>query len=138
MRTTNFPTAQPRSNPTKLHPDDSEGTGKSSPDSCVPSPFRLPPEGFCKEVCEKGGGKFIGFFESFQDVRGFWIEPLVLFDSPYSKSTLALAISEFGISEVREKIAASDAKFSKASNKSGYVHVKRNGDIYIVPKECVL
>jgi hypothetical protein len=138
MRTHNFPPAPPRSTSTTLLPrNERGGPRQSAPDLNVPSPFRLPPEEFCREVCEKGGGKFIGFFESFQDVRGFWIEPLVLFDSPFSRSTLALAISEFGISEVRDKIAASDAKF-KASNKSGYVHVKRNGDIYVVPKECVL
>jgi hypothetical protein len=59
-------------------------------------------------IVTEGGGTWVGLQDTFQDGQ----EPLVLFNSPTSKSTLALPLSLLTPSNVRGKIHGSDAYFN--------------------------
>ena len=58
---------------------------------------------------EAGGGAWVGLQDTFIEGR----EPMVLFNSPTSKSTLALPMSLLTPDNVRGKIQGSDADFEK-------------------------
>jgi hypothetical protein len=55
-----------------------------------------------------GGGTWVGLQDTLNED-----EPLVLFNSPTSKSTLALPLSLLSSDNIRGKIAGSDADFEK-------------------------
>ena len=56
-----------------------------------------------------GGGKFVAIMDCAP-----YSEDLVLFDSPTTRSTLALPVSMVDCKAVQAHIAASDAEFAKA------------------------
>jgi hypothetical protein len=58
---------------------------------------------------EAGGGQWVGLQDTFELLS----EPLVLFNSPTSKSTLALPVSLCTADNVRGKIHGSDDDFQK-------------------------
>jgi hypothetical protein len=62
-----------------------------------------------KACVQAGGGVWVGIQESFKDVD----ESLVLFNSPFTKSTLALPVSEVSVEAVMDKIQGSDKSFKK-------------------------
>jgi hypothetical protein len=69
-------------------------------------------------LIELGGGKFAGVMPAFHDKHGKRIEPLVLFISPQSGSTLSLYVSQLSASAVRARIAESDAEFAAFQEKA--------------------
>lgn len=62
-----------------------------------------------QDIVRAGGGEWVGLQDTFLLDR----EPLVLFNSPTSKTTLALPVSLCTVDNVRGKIAGADADFSK-------------------------
>ena len=63
--------------------------------------------GRLQAIVEAGGGQWVGL----QDTFVVGAEPLILFNSPTSKSTLALPVSLCTVANVRGKIHGSDADF---------------------------
>ena len=62
-----------------------------------------------RAIVSGGGGIWVGQQDTFMPDR----EPLVLFNSPTSKTTLALPVSLLTVNNVRGKIQGSDADFRK-------------------------
>lgn len=66
-------------------------------------------DGLLLRTVEAGGGQWVGLQDTFLPDR----EPLVLFNSPTSKTTLALPVSLCTVDNVRGKIMGADADFRK-------------------------
>jgi len=62
-----------------------------------------------KRIVSAGGGQWVGLQDTFLPGR----EPLVLFNSPTSKTTLALPVNLLTEDNVRGKIAGSNDAFMK-------------------------
>ena len=66
-----------------------------------------------RAIVSEGGGIWVGQQDTFMPDR----EPLVLFNSPTSKTTLALPVSLLTVDNVRGKIQGSDADFRQRTVK---------------------
>jgi hypothetical protein len=64
-------------------------------------------------IVAAGGGSYVGVLKEIPDK----MESLVLFDSPRTRTTLAIPISELTAEAVREHLAESDAAFAGAAAK---------------------
>ncbi len=64
-------------------------------------------------IVAAGGGKYVGVWRQIPDK----MEPVVLFISPRTRTTLAISISRLTVEAVREDLARSDAAFAEASAK---------------------
>jgi hypothetical protein len=62
-----------------------------------------------QQIVAQGGGQWVGLQDTFLPDR----EPLVLFNSPTSKTTLALPVGLMTVDNVRGKIQGADAEFRK-------------------------
>ena len=67
---------------------------------------------FCSIVAA-GGGRYVGVLKEIPDK----MESLVLFNSPRTRTTLAIPISHLTVEAVREHLAESDAAFAGADAK---------------------
>jgi len=65
-----------------------------------------------------GGGQWKGIQDGFFNKFGQWVEPLAMFNSPTTGSTLALPVSKVSAREVRKRIADSDAQFEAFREKA--------------------
>lgn len=65
-----------------------------------------------------GGGVWKGLQAGFFNKFGQWVEPLAMFNSPTTGSTLALPISKVSARVVRRHIAKSDAQFQTYAEKA--------------------
>ena len=63
-------------------------------------------------IVAAGGGKYVGILKEIPNM-----EPIVLFNSPRTRTTLGIRISSLTAEAVREHLAESDAAFAKASAK---------------------
>jgi hypothetical protein len=67
-------------------------------------------------IVEAGGGRYVGV----QNELHRELEPLVLFISPRTRTTLGIPISGLTVRAVREQMAESDAAFNEAGfNEAG-------------------
>jgi hypothetical protein len=66
-----------------------------------------------RRIVEAGGGRYVGIMSEIPGKA----EPIVLFISPQTKSTLSLPCSRLTAEAVREQLAESDAAFSHTSSK---------------------
>ncbi|MGD0428524.1 MAG: hypothetical protein ABSC10_17570 [Candidatus Acidiferrales bacterium] len=64
-------------------------------------------------IVAAGGGSYVGVLKEIPDK----MESLVLFNSPRTRTTLAIPISHLTVEAVREHIAESDAAFAGADAK---------------------
>jgi hypothetical protein len=64
-------------------------------------------------IVEAGGGRYVGV----QNELHGELEPLVLFISPRTRTTLGIPISRLTVRAVREQLAESDAAFNEAGSK---------------------
>ena len=64
-------------------------------------------------VVAAGGGRYVGVLK---EIPGK-MEPVILFISPRTRTTLALPISRLTVESVRERLAESDAAFAAAATK---------------------
>ena len=71
-----------------------------------------------KIMTELGGGRFRGIQRGFRNRHGRWVEALALFDSPATKTTLAIPVSQISAHAVRQHIAKSDAQFQTYAEKA--------------------
>jgi hypothetical protein len=67
-----------------------------------------------RETVERGGG----IYRALWDAKMPGIEPIVLFDSPFSRSTLGLPISRMSVEAVARQIQQSNELFKKAKEKA--------------------
>jgi hypothetical protein len=88
--------------------------GASTVPQLANQPVLSAKENLLKIQVELGGGIFRAYWDA--DMRG--IEPMVLFDSPQTKSTLGLPVSKVSASAVREQIRKSDAAFEMYAEKA--------------------
>ncbi len=63
-------------------------------------------------VVDAGGGKFVGVLK---EIPGT-MEPIVLFISPQTRTTLGIPISRLTVEVVREQLAESNAAFAEAGS----------------------
>ena len=64
-------------------------------------------------IVAAGGGRYVGLLRA---IPGR-MEPVVLFASPRTRTTLGLPLSRLTVQAVRRRIAESDAAFAKAARK---------------------
>jgi hypothetical protein len=64
-------------------------------------------------IVERGGGRYIGFLKK---VPGK-MEPIVLYISPQTRTTLGIPISRLTVEAVCEQLAQSNAEFSETGSK---------------------
>jgi hypothetical protein len=64
-------------------------------------------------IVEAGGGSYVGV----QHKLHRELEPLLLFVSPRTRTTLGIPISRLTVRVVREQLAESDAAFNEAGSK---------------------
>jgi len=64
-------------------------------------------------IVAAGGGRYVGVLKEIPDK----MESLVLFNSPRTRTTLAIPISHLTVEAVREHLAESDAAFAGANAK---------------------
>ena len=69
-------------------------------------------------MVELGGAIFKGRLAAFRDKHGKLTEELVLFNSPTTKTTLALPISQISATAVRRRVKESDAEFEAFAEKA--------------------
>lgn len=65
-------------------------------------------------IVEAGGGKYVGILRAIPEK----IESIVLFISPQTRTTLGILISRLTPEAVSEKLAESNAAFSKVRQKA--------------------
>jgi hypothetical protein len=64
-------------------------------------------------IVAAGGGKYVGVLKEIPNK----MEPIVLFNSPRTRTTLGIRISSLTAEAVREHLAESDAAFAEAGSK---------------------
>jgi len=64
-------------------------------------------------LVDLGGGEYKGVQEGFRDKDGGVFEALCLFNSPATRTTLAIKVSEVTANAVRERIRESDEVFEQ-------------------------
>ena len=64
-------------------------------------------------IVAAGGGKYVGVLKEIPNK----MEPIVLFNSPRTRTTLGIRISSLTAEAVREHLAESDAAFAEAGAK---------------------
>ena len=64
-------------------------------------------------IVAAGGGKYVGVLKEIPNK----MEPIILFNSPQTRTTLGIRISCLTAEAVREHLAESDAAFAKTSAK---------------------
>jgi hypothetical protein len=64
-------------------------------------------------IVEAGGGKYVGVLSEIPEK----MEPIILFISPQTRTTLGIPVSRLSVEAVREQLAESDAAFTEAGSK---------------------
>jgi len=70
-------------------------------------------EAAMSSIVEAGGGKYVGVLSEIPEK----MEPIILFISPQTRTTLGIPVSRLTVEAVREQLAESDAAFTEAGSK---------------------